>query len=78
MTYRTYLCGPSDCPTDPGFEHDNYFGCVPKDFKERTGRSATFRQKKGADGRYRWNGGCDPSNPSDPVLKAQLKAQADR
>lgn len=54
-----YICGPRDCPNDPDFEHDNYFGCVPKDFSPRTGRSKRYRQSKGADDRYRWNGGCD-------------------
>lgn len=53
---------PWTCPHDPKFEHDNYFGCVPKDFNQATGRSKTHRQIKTAtpDGaRYRWNGGCD-------------------
>jgi hypothetical protein len=56
---------PSTCPRDPLFEHDNYFGCVPKDFNQRTGRSKTHHQAKRDDPnapwgyRYRWNGGCD-------------------
>ena len=64
-SYRTYLCGPTGCPNDSAFEHDNYFGCVPKDFKERTGRSKTNHQTKVTTGpgpldyRYRWDGGCD-------------------
>lgn len=58
------LCEPGDCPNDPAFEHDNYFGCIPKDFSQRTGRSKTHRQTKHpeptkAGYRYRWNGGCD-------------------
>lgn len=64
--YKTYICGPSDCPNDPAFEHDNYFGCIPKDFSEKTGRSKTHRQHQDADGRYRWNGGCD-QHASAPV-----------
>lgn len=54
----TFICGTGPCPNDDRFEHDNYFGCIPKDFKERTGRSKTFRQERGPDGRYYWNGGC--------------------
>lgn len=57
--YKTYICGPTDCPTDPGFEHDGYFGCIPKDFNQRLGTSKTFRQHKSDDGKYRWNGGCN-------------------
>lgn len=57
--YTTYLCGPSDCPNDSAFEHDNYFGCVPKNFSATTGRSKTHRQHKDETGHYRWNGGCD-------------------
>lgn len=64
--YRSYLCGPSDCPNDPEFEHDNYFGCVPRDFSPTTGRSKTHRQIKtnvaapGVPGefRWKWDGGC--------------------
>lgn len=56
--YAVYICGPTDCPNDSQFEHDGYYGCVPKDFSPNTGRSRTFRQTKGSDGRYRWNGGC--------------------
>lgn len=47
------------CPHDDAFVHRFYFGCVPADFSDRTGRSKTNSQTKGADGRYRWNGGCD-------------------
>ena len=64
MRYRVYVCGPSDCPNDSRFEHDHYFGCVPKDFNQRTGRSKTFAQREVAteDGpRWKWNGGCDAS-----------------
>lgn len=58
--YRTYVCGvPYNCPNDPAFEHDGYYGCIPKDFSSRTGKSKTHQQTKGIDGRYRWNGGCD-------------------
>lgn len=62
--YKTYICAPSDCPHDPDFEHDNYFGCIPKDFSQTTGRSKTHHQSKVADTssptgyRYVWNGGC--------------------
>lgn len=55
----TILCEPTTCPNDPAFDHDNYYGCVPKDFSTTTGRSKTHRQTKGPDGRYQWNGGCD-------------------
>lgn len=55
---RTLLCGPSTCPYDPNFEHDNYFGCVPKNFNPRTGRAKGFPQTKRADGKHRWPGGC--------------------
>lgn len=59
MGYRVYICGPTDCPKDPDFEHDGYFGCIPRDFSQATGRSKKYRQARGPDGRYRWNGGCD-------------------
>ena len=52
------LCGPGPCPNDPAFEHDNYFGCIPSDFSASTGRSKKYRQTRGPDGRYYWNGGC--------------------
>lgn len=52
--YHTYIC----CPHDERFEHDNYFGCVPKDFSPTTGRSKRFRQTKRGE-RFWWNGGCD-------------------
>lgn len=58
-SYAVHICGDTDCPSDPAFEHRFYFGCVPKDFSERTGRSKSHRQSQGPDGRYRWNGGCD-------------------
>jgi hypothetical protein len=60
MSYRIYICGPYDCPNDPAFEHDNYFGCMPKDFNQRLGTSKRFRQSKVGE-KYRWNGGCDPA-----------------
>lgn len=56
---------PWDCPNDPEFEHDNYFGCIPRDFSRTTGKSKTHRQIKTTvpdaplGYRYRWNGGCD-------------------
>lgn len=68
--YAVYICGPTDCPNDPAFEHDNYFGCIPKDFSQSTGRSKTHHQTKKVDPtsptgyRYRWNGGCDAQEPS--------------
>lgn len=58
MRYKVYVCGTTDCPNDPDFEHDNYYGCVPKDFNGRTGKSKSHYQTKGDDGRYHWNGGC--------------------
>jgi len=57
MKRTTIICGPTTCPHDPNFEHDNYFGCIPKDFRERTGKSKTYRQTRHGD-RYYWNGGC--------------------
>ncbi len=65
MTYRTYICAPTTCPSDANFEHDNYFGCIPLDFSATTGRSKKYRQRKVVDSsrpggyRYAWNGGCD-------------------
>ena len=64
----TIVCGPHTCPNDSAFEHDNYFGCVPRDFSPTTGKSKTYRQARVTDAdsslgyRYRWNGGCD-ANP---------------
>lgn len=55
---EVHLCGDTDCPTDPDFEHRFYYGCVPKDFNGNTGRSKTHKQTKGPDCRYHWNGGC--------------------
>jgi hypothetical protein len=61
----TYICGPSDCPNDPEFEHDNYYGCIPRDFSGTTGRSAKHRttrtERPWFDLGYRflWDGGCD-------------------
>lgn len=67
--YAVYLCGPTDCPRDPAFEHDGYFGCVPKDFSPTTGRSKTYRQfKSGVEGRYRWNGGCDANAAPEEIF----------
>lgn len=63
-TMRTIVCEPGDCPIDPAFEHDNYFGCIPRDFNQRSGRSKT-RSQRAVDAdvpggkRYLWNGGCD-------------------
>lgn len=68
--YVTYVCGDGACPNNPQFEHRFYFGCVPKDFSERTGRSKTHRQYRVDEPdtpggyRYRWNGGCDASEPT--------------
>jgi hypothetical protein len=57
---RVFVCGPGVCPTDSAhFEHDNYFGCVPRDFNPATGKSKTFAQVRGAGGLYHWNGGCN-------------------
>lgn len=64
--YAIYLCGPTVCPADPNFEHDNYFGCIPKDFSSTTGRSKKYRQSEGSNGRYHWNGGCDASTLDTP------------
>jgi len=63
----TILCAPRACPHDPAFEHDNYFGCVPRDFSPTTGKSKSHHQRKTVrdDGRERWlwNGGCDAVEP---------------
>ena len=75
--YAVYLCGPRQCPTDPAFEHDNFYGCVPKDFSERTGRSKTHRQHRDEDGRYRWNGGCDPTESARRPLSESVRASDD-
>jgi len=49
------------CPHDSRFVHRFYFGCVPADFSDRTGRSRTFTQRAPVPPavRWRWNGGCD-------------------
>ncbi len=57
--YKVYICGDAPCPNDADFEHRFYFGCVPKDFSDRTGRSKTHSQTKRADNLYHWDGGCD-------------------
>jgi hypothetical protein len=59
-------CPPSshstDCPNDSAFEHTKYYGCMPKDFNYKTGRSKTYEQERGRRDRVcRWNGGCDAS-----------------
>lgn len=60
-----HICGPTDCPQDPEFEHDGYYGCVPKNFSPTTGRSRTHRQQRVESDefeygyRYLWDGGCD-------------------
>lgn len=68
--YKSYLCGPTTCPNDPEFVHDNYFGCVPRTFSPTTGKAKGYRQVKtnvpapGIPGEYRWkwdHGGCDPA-----------------
>lgn len=65
MTYRVYIDGDGpDCPHDDRFEHRFYFGCVPKNFSERTGRAKGHRQTETTiDGLpwnvWLWDGGCD-------------------
>jgi len=54
-----YLCGPGPCPNDKDAEHDNYFGCIPRDFSATTGKSKSHTSRRGADGHWRWGGGCD-------------------
>lgn len=73
--YVVHLCGDAPCPNDPTFEHRFYFGCVPKDFSERTGRSKTHRQRRGADGLYRWDGGCDVARGTRSSPGADLPIQ---
>ena len=67
MARMIHICGPTDCPNDETFEHDNYFGCIPKDFVPRTGRSKTKTVKQSkVDGLWKWNGGCDASGNGGP------------
>ena len=54
----TILCEPGSCPNDKNFGHDNYYGCVPKDFRPSNGTSKSYRQRRVGD-RWYWNGGCD-------------------
>lgn len=62
---KIYICGDTPCPADPTFEHRFYYGCVPRDFNERSGRSKTNRQARVSRPdlpggyRYEWDGGCD-------------------
>jgi hypothetical protein len=55
----------SACPHDPRFEHRVYFGCVPADFSDGTGRSKRRRQTETEVGLpwkvWLWDGGCDAS-----------------
>ena len=78
VKYRVFVCGPSDCPNDPEFEHDNYYGCVPKDFKPVTGRSKSHRQAQDAQGLYRWDGGCDRRLTDKPPLSAGTRCLSTR
>ena len=60
----THVDADALCPHDPDFVHRFYFGCVPADFSDRTGRSKTHRQTRSAEPieglhRYQWDGGCD-------------------
>lgn len=65
MSYRVYVCGDGpECPHDDRFEHRFYFGCVPKTFKDRTGRAKGHRQTltevPGLPYQvWMWDGGCD-------------------
>jgi len=57
---RSYaVCGPTDCPHDERFVHENLFGriCVPSDFSFTTGRSRKVKQVR-INGRWRYPGGC--------------------
>ena len=54
----TIVDSDARCPHDDGFVHRFYFGCVPLDFSDHTGRSKRYRQRELA-GRWFWNGGCD-------------------
>ena len=56
-----YVCGDNKCPKDSSFTHRFYFGCVPNDFSERTGRSKTNHQTLCTEHqKYEWDGGCSP------------------
>lgn len=69
VKYPSLVCilAPSDCPNDPDFEHDHYYGCIPRDFSPTTGRSKTHRQTRVESDefefgyRYLWDGGCRPA-----------------
>lgn len=74
----SYVCGDTDCPNDPAFEHRFYYGCVPRDFSDQTGRSRTRRQTATAvDGLpwklHLWDGGCDATG-----VTAQQRLEAHR
>jgi len=65
--------GEANCPHDEHFIHDWFFGCVPADFAERTGKSKTYVQTR-VEGdrfphgyRYLWNGGCDAHESTGAV-----------
>lgn len=65
------LLADRDCPHDEAFEHRHYYGCVPRDFSERTGRSKTHSQTRVAGQyllgyRYLWDGGCDARESETP------------
>jgi hypothetical protein len=88
MTTRVYIDGnEGECPHDPDFEHEFYYGCVPKDFSTRTGRSRKHKQvlietyPGGTSGRnagkaterWHWDGGCDVAGFIDE--RAELRAE---
>lgn len=70
--YKTYVCGPYDCPNDPLFEHESYFGCVPKDFKQATGKSRTNSQRLHVN-KWMWDGGCDLHSIIKPLDARRLQ-----
>ena len=66
----TLVDGDYRCPNDPEFVHRFYYGCVPADFSEVTGRSRTHRQTR--HGEYRlWDGGCDAAGVSLMAIKVK-------
>lgn len=77
--YQIYICGPSDCPNDPEYIHENLFGkvCVPRNFSFNTGRARGHHNQKFEHPsfqlgyKYLWDGGCDAK------LRAELESPAE-
>ena len=52
----TLVDADNTCPHDPAFVHRFYFGCVPHNFSETTGKAKGFSQSaiKHPDGHDYW------------------------